>query len=157
MAKRVYIGLGSNLGDREEIIAQAIAQIGKQIGSIAATSSLYTTEPWGYESTHPFCNAVIAVDTELSPDKLLLATQAIEREQGSNIHRDSEGNYIDRTLDLDILDYDGIILETPSLTLPHPRMHLREFVLAPLAEITSEWKHPLLEITASQLLTDLEL
>ncbi len=153
---RVYIGLGSNLGDSRQIITQAIEQIERRVGRVVACSSLHTTRPWGYESTHLFCNAVIAVDTGLSPHEVLLATQAIEQEQGCATHRDDNGNYIDRTLDLDLLDYEGIILDTPSLILPHPRMHRREFVLAPLAEVAPGWRHPILQRTAKELLQSLD-
>ncbi len=154
--KRVYIGLGSNLGDSKQIIGQAIEQIERRVGRVVARSSLYTTRPWGYESTHLFCNAVVAVDTELLPHEVLLATQAIEQEQGSATHRDGNGNYIDRILDLDLLDYEGVILDTPSLILPHPCMHLREFVLAPLAEVAPEWRHPIVQRTAKELLQSLD-
>ncbi len=153
MAKRVYIGLGSNLGDSEYIITQAIAQIGNQVGTVIATSSFYTTEPWGYQSAHPFCNAVVAVDTHLSPTEVLFATQAIEKEAGSSTHRDNAGNYIDRLLDIDLLDYEDVVSNTPLIILPHPRMHLREFVLTPLSEIAPEWRHPLIGKTADEILS----
>ncbi len=156
MAKRVFIGLGSNLGNSEQLIRQAIARIGERVGTVVATSSLYTTEPWGYESPNPFCNAVVAVETNLSPHEVLLTTQAIEQEQGSSIHRDSEGNYIDRALDLDLIEYEGVTSNTPSLILPHPRMHLREFVLTPLAEIAPDWQHPLIGETANEMLSKLK-
>ena len=156
MAKRVYLGLGSNLGNKEQIIRKAIDRIGKRVGAGVAVSSFYKTEPWGYQSVHTFCNAAMAVDTDLLPEEVLSTVQAIERELGSKDHRRSDGSYADRLIDIDLLDYDGQVLDTYALVLPHPYMHKRTFVMEPLAEIAPQWMHPVLGKTAAEILAGLE-
>lgn len=155
MEKRVYLGLGSNLGNKEQIIKKAIARIGERVGTIVTISSFYKTAPWGYQSVHTFCNAVIAVETELSPEEVLSAVQIIERELGSKEHRKSDGSYVDRLIDIDLLDYNGLVLDTYALVLPHPYMHKRPFVMEPLAEIAPQWTHPVLGKTATEILAGL--
>lgn len=150
------MGLGSNLGNKEQIIRKAIDRIGKRVGTIVSVSSFYKTEPWGYQSVHTFCNAAMAVDTELSPEEVLSTVQAIERELGSKDHRRSDGSYADRLIDIDLLDYDGQVLDTYALVLPHPYMHKRTFVMEPLAEIAPHWMHPVLGKTAAEILAGLE-
>lgn len=156
MEKRVYLGLGSNLGNKEQIIQKAIARIGERVGTIVTISSFYKTAPWGYQSVHTFCNAVIAVETELSPEEVLSAVQIIERELGSKEHRKSDGSYVDRLIDIDLLDYNGLVLDTYALVLPHPYMHKRPFVMEPLAEIAPQWTHPVLGKTATEILAELK-
>lgn len=155
MGKRVYLGLGSNLGNKEQIIKKAIDRIGNRVGPVVAVSSFYKTEPWGYQSVHTFCNAAMAVDTDLSPEEVLLTVQSIERELGSKDHRKSDGSYADRLIDIDLLDYDGQVLDTYALVLPHPYMHKRTFVMEPLAEIAPQWRHPVLGKTATDILAGL--
>ena len=98
----VYLGLGSNLGERERYVAEAIARIGERVGQVVRQSSLYVTEPWGFRSVHPFVNAVVCCQTTLTPRQLLCATQQIERELGRR-HKSHDGAYEDRTIDIDIL------------------------------------------------------
>ena len=138
MGKRVYLGLGSNLGNKERIVRKAIDKVGERVGAVVAVSSFYKTAPWGYQSVHTFCNAAIAVDTDLSPEEVLFTVQEIERELGSKKHRERDGSYVDRLIDIDLLDYDGLVLDTHSLVLPHPYMHKRTFVMTPLAEIAPQ-------------------
>ena len=145
MGKRVYLGLGSNLGNKERIVRKAIDKIGERVGAVVAVSSFYKTAPWGYQSVHTFCNAAIAVDTDLSPEEVLFTVQEIERELGSKKHREGDGSYVDRLIDID----------THSLVLPHPYMHKRTFVMTPLAEIAPQWVHPVLGKTATELLEGL--
>ncbi len=156
MGKRVYLGLGSNLGNKERIIKKAIDRIGERVGTVVAVSSFYQTAPWGYQSVHTFCNAAMAVDTELPPEEVLKTVQVIERELGSKEHRKSDGSYVDRLIDIDLLDYDGQILDTYALVLPHPYMHKRSFVMKPLVEIAPQWIHPMLGKTAVEILTGLK-
>ncbi len=156
MGKRVYLGLGSNLGNKERIIKKAIDRIGERVGTVVAVSSFYQTAPWGYQSVHTFCNAAMAVDTELPPEEVLKTVQVIERELGSKDHRKSDGSYVDRLIDIDLLDYDGQILDTYALVLPHPYMHKRSFVMKPLVEIAPQWIHPMLGKTAVEILTGLK-
>ena len=144
---RVYLGLGSNLGDREEHIRKAIALIGESIGLVIRQSSLIETEPWGFESANKFLNGVILVETSLTPRQLLKATQKIERELGKrrkHATRRSPLNsqfsilnsqFKDRPIDIDILLYDDLTVDEPDLKIPHPLMHERDFVMIPLNEI----------------------
>ena len=156
MGKRVYLGLGSNLGNKEQIIKKAIARIGERVGAVVAVSSFYKTIPWGYQSVHTFCNAAVAVDTELSPEEVLNTVQVIERELGSKKHRRGDGTYVVRLIYIDLLDYDGLILDTYVLVFPHPYMHKRTFVMEPLAEIAPQWVHPVLGKTATEILAGLK-
>lgn len=130
----VYLGLGSNLGERERYVAEAIARIGERVGQVVRRSSLYVTEPWGFRSVHPFVNAVVCCQTTLTPRQLLCATQQIERELGRR-HKSHDGAYEDRTIDIDILLYDDLRVDEPDLQIPHPLMYEREFVMQPLREI----------------------
>lgn len=130
----LYLSLGSNLGDREEMLNRAIALIGERVGEVQRVSSFIETEPWGFKSKHPFLNAACLVLTTLSPEECLEATQQIERELGRK-RKSRNGKYHDRPIDIDLLMYDDLELSTPRLTLPHPRMKEREFVMIPLREI----------------------
>lgn len=148
MAK-VYLSLGSNMGDKKRNIVTAVALLAERVGDISALSSLYETEPWGFSSENTFLNAAVVMETQLPPADLLTLTQRIECELGRT--RKSDGEYHDRLIDIDILMYDDLVMETPELTLPHPLMHLRTFVLEPLAEIASEVVHPVLHKTIEAL------
>ncbi len=130
----LYLSLGSNLGDRAENLRRAIALIGERVGKVQRVSSFIETEPWGFQSEHPFLNAACLVLTTLSPLECLDATQQIERELGRRT-KSSGGIYHDRPIDIDLLMYDDLQLSTPRLTLPHPHMHERDFVMIPLREI----------------------
>lgn len=147
----VFLGLGSNLGNREALLRQSIQEIKKQIGNISLQSAFYVTEPWGFQSEHPFLNAVVCCETSLTPLQVLDRTQQIEKQLGRT--RKSENRqYTDRPIDIDLLLYDDLILQTPRLTLPHPLMHQRRFVLEPLAQIAPGLMHPVLGQTISELL-----
>lgn len=130
----LYLSLGSNLGDREQMLNRAIALIGERVGEVQRVSSFIETEPWGFKSKHPFLNAACLVLTTLSPEQCLETTQQIERELGRK-RKSRNGIYHDRPIDIDLLMYDDMELSTPNLTLPHPRMKEREFVMIPLREI----------------------
>ena len=129
-----YLGLGSNLGERRELIRKAVALISERIGIVTRQSSLIETEPWGFESSHKFLNAVILCETSLSPRQLLEKTQQIERELGRK-KKSKAGNYADRAIDIDILLYDDLEVDEPDLKIPHPLMHERDIVMIPLNEI----------------------
>ena len=130
----VYLSLGSNLGDKEQNLMSAISEIARRIGDITAQSAFLETEPWGYDSKNTFLNAAVRVETELSPLDLLHTAQQIERDLGRT-HKSQQGLYHDRTIDIDILLYDDLHIQTPELTIPHPLMQQRDFVLIPLKEI----------------------
>ena len=141
------MGLGSNLGDKEENIRKAIALIGERVGEVVRQSSLIETEPWGYESENKFLNGVIFVETNLSPRQLLKATQKIERDLGKKkVHATKRSQdsslstlhsslYKDRPIDIDILLYDDLTVDEPDLKIPHPLMQERDFVMIPLTQI----------------------
>ena len=130
----VYLGLGSNLGDRHALMEKAITLIGERIGKVVRQSSFIETEPWGFESDNRFLNAVILVETEHTPREVLTLTQQIEREMGRTRKSGSAG-YADRPMDIDILIYDDLEINEPDLKIPHPLMHEREFVMIPLREV----------------------
>ena len=131
---KVYLSLGSNLGDKEENIRKAIELIGLRVGLVARQSSIISTEPWGFESDNQFVNAAVLCHTELSPREVLRATQKIEREMGRK-YKSVGGSYADRIIDIDILLYDELRVDEPDLQIPHPLMLKREFVMRPLREI----------------------
>ena len=144
------LSLGSNLGDRGAHIRRAVEAIRVDIGPVTAVSRLYETAPWGEAlvDTFPYLNAAVTCATGLSPKRVLAALRSIERAGG----RERSVANAPRTLDVDLLFYGSATLATPELTLPHPRLHLRRFVLAPLAEIAPDWRHPTLRTTVAGLL-----
>jgi 2-amino-4-hydroxy-6-hydroxymethyldihydropteridine diphosphokinase len=144
-----YIALGSNLGNRAETISSAISHM-SNLGHVVALSSLYETEPVGYHPQPAFLNAVVALETQLEPLPLLRRLLAIERELGRDrSHGPLKGP---RTLDLDLLLMGDWIVAGEELTLPHPELDQRRFVLAPLAEIAPELRHPQRNQTIAELL-----
>lgn len=145
----VYLGLGTNIGNRRGNLVKAAALLAERVGDILALSGFMETEPWGFESENLFLNAAIKMETPFTPDELLSATQAIEREMGRE--KKSDGTYHDRVIDIDILLYDNRVMEQPGLIVPHPLMHERLFVMAPLAEIAPFERHPLLGQTFMEL------
>jgi 2-amino-4-hydroxy-6-hydroxymethyldihydropteridine diphosphokinase len=154
MIHQVYLGLGSNLGDREANISRAIELINEKVGLVIRQSSLIETEPWGFESANKFLNGVILCETTLTPRRLLKTTQSIERALGrKSKSTDSSlpssasrlltpdsclltpSNYSDRPIDIDILLYDDLTVDEPDLKIPHPLMEERDFVMIPLKQI----------------------
>ena len=128
----------------------AAALLAERVGDVLALSGFYETEPWGFQSENTFLNAALQLETALSPLKLLKATQEIEIEMGRT--QKSNGAYHDRIIDIDILLYDDLVLQTPELTLPHPLMHERLFVMEPLAEIAPNVIHPVFKKPVISLL-----
>ena len=166
---RVTLLIGGNEGDRALLIDQATEQIRQRIGSVVALSSVYETEPWGnFEIENSkfkienFLNRALLVETTLSPWQVLRTALAIEKDLGRvrphlapfTFHL-SPRIYHSRPMDIDIIFYDDLVLDTPELTLPHPRMHLRQFVLEPLAEIMPDYVHPTLQKSITQLLHEI--
>ena len=155
MKKRIYLGLGTNLGDRQENLTRAIEALSLALGTCKAQSSFLETEPWGFESDNGFLNCVVAFDTELTPTELLDTTERIERELGRTV-KSTGGNYHDRLIDIDILLYGNTVIESERLTIPHPLMHLRDFVLMPLTEIAPDMVHPTLGKSIAGLLAEIQ-
>lgn len=143
-----YLSLGSNLGNRAENLRQAITCL-RDLGVVTAVSSFYETEPVEVAGPQPwFLNCVVALETELTPQQLLAQTLSIELAMGR--HRDSDK--APRTVDIDIVLFGSAIIGTDGLTIPHPKMHRRRFVLEPLVEIAPGVEHPALRQTAAELL-----
>lgn len=137
MEHRLYIGLGSNLGDRSALLDEALRLIDERVGRVVRVSSYYETEPWGFQSDNLFLNAAALVITTLSPQRCLKETQHIERQLG-RVDKTVDGAFQDRPIDIDLLMYDDLEVNEPDLTLPHPHIEEREFVQIPLQEILDE-------------------
>ncbi len=149
---RALVALGSNLGDRAGYLLSGLAALSRAGVRVLRLSRVYETEPVGPPGQGPYLNQVAAVETELEPAELLALLLAVERAHG----RVRTERYGPRTLDLDLLDYEGRILDLPGLTLPHPRLHERAFVLVPLLEVAPGWRHPRLEKSTRELLLALD-
>ena len=147
----VFVLLGSNLGERQLLVNQACEMIGERCGKIVAKSRVYESEPWGFKSEHWFLNQVVEISTSLSPDDLMKALLAIEKELGRDRSKPHEG-YVSRPMDLDILYYGSQVIDTQLVTVPHPRLHQRRFTLLPLCDIAPDFVHPTMNLTNRELL-----
>lgn len=139
--KTVYLGLGTNLGNRESNLKKAVALMEEHIGPLKSASSVYETEPWGFQSENDFLNMVVRIETSLGPSGLLGKVLMIEALMGRA--REGKG-YKSRVIDIDILIYNSKVIENKVLIIPHPRLHERRFVLVPLSEIAEDLVHPVL-------------
>lgn len=148
-----YIGLGTNLGNRHYNLERAIDLLRSERVTINLLSAIYETEPWGFDSENSFLNMAARLETDLVPEELLLYLLSVETMMG----RVRKGNgYSSRIIDLDLLFYDNLVLETDIVTLPHPLLHKRYFVLKPLCDIAPALKHPVLDLTIEELLCRVE-
>ena len=150
---KVYLSLGTNIGNKEENLTRAIELLSLALGKCLAVSTYHETTPWGFDSKNSFLNCAAVFNTETTALQLLDITENIERELGRTT-KSTNGNYSDRIIDIDILLCDGEVIETPRLTVPHPLMHKRTFVLAPLAEIAPDAIHPTSGKSISELLAE---
>ena len=148
----VYLGLGTNLGNKEQNLRMSVQKIEERIGKTVSLSAFYVTAPWGFASDNSFLNAVVCVETPLLPLEVLKETQAIERELGRT-SKSMGGVYSDRLIDIDLLLYGDTIMDEEGLILPHPLMVERRFVMEPLAEIAPDVMHPVLHKTMKELFT----
>lgn len=146
-----YLALGTNLGDRRKNLDDAIAMIENRIGTVLSQSDFIVTDPIGFISENLFLNAAIKVETQMAPQELLQSTQQIEHDLGRN-HKSVDCIYSDRIIDIDILVYDDVTMNSDNLTLPHPRMKERRFVLEPLSMIAPNLIIPGEKLTISELL-----
>ena len=145
--RRVTLLIGGNQGNRAELLQQACNMIGQEIGDIVQLSSIYESKAWGFETEQNFLNQAVVVETRLDAHEVLSKALSIEAELG----RVRTGNgYASRTMDIDILFVDDNCIDTPELTVPHPRIHQRNFVLVPLCEIMPDFVHPILQKTMSK-------
>jgi len=147
----VYIGIGSNLGNREKNCLHAIEFLEKRGITVKKMSSMYETKPWGVKDQPLFLNMAIEIETELKPMELFKVLKSIEREIG----REESLRWGPRKIDLDILLFDNIVLNRNNLIIPHPLMHERDFVLRPLCEIASNINHPILKMSIGDLFQQL--
>ena len=146
----VYLGLGTNLGDKEQNLRMSIKKIVERIGNVVSLSAFYATAPWGFSSENSFLNAAVCVETTLLPLQVLEETQRIERELGRT-EKSVNGLYADRLIDIDLLLYDDRVMDAEGLILPHPLMTERRFVMEPLSEIAPDVVHPVLHKTMKEL------
>jgi 2-amino-4-hydroxy-6-hydroxymethyldihydropteridine diphosphokinase len=147
--EKVFIGLGGNVGNVSENFGIAAKKIKEMIGPVIKQSSLYKTEPWGNKNQDEFLNQVLYVETNLNADEVLNKILTIEKMMGRNRTKDNQ--FAPRTIDLDILFYGEKIINNNNLVVPHPRLHLRNFVLTPLVEIAPALVHPILNKTIKEL------
>lgn len=141
-----YLSLGANLGNKEQTIDTAVQLINTQVGNVIRRSSYFYSKPWGFNSPNQFCNICLALESSLSPLDLLHQLQAIEQQLGKDTHSqktivdgiEQQAIYHDRVIDIDLLTYGDIVINTPELTLPHPHMNERDFVLIPLKEVEND-------------------
>lgn len=147
--KKVYLGIGSNLGDREANLKGAVESIGESIGLVVKSSSVYETEPWGFNSEDKFLNMVLEVETDLSPSDVLNTIHQIETKLG---RIRGEVQYSSRVIDIDIIFYEDLKIIEKNLIIPHPLMYERKFVLIPFCDIAPDFLHPVLKRTIASLL-----
>jgi len=150
VAKTAYLSLGSNIGDREYFLREAISRLGT-LGRVVSVSSLYETEPVEVTDQAWFLNCAVELETDRTPEELMGELLEIERQMG----RERNKKKAPRTIDVDIVLFGDAVVDSPQLTLPHPAMHRRRFVLEPLAEIAPEARHPMLNKTVRDLLEGL--
>lgn len=146
---KVYLGIGGNIGNKQNNFKEVYQIIENELGKIEKTSSIYETPPWGFQSNDTFWNSVIEISSSYSAEEVLSKIHSIEKKFDRK--RGNE-QYSSRKMDIDILYFDDIFMETKILIIPHPRMHQRKFVLVPLTEIAKDYKHPLLRMTSLEML-----
>ncbi|WP_297065341.1 2-amino-4-hydroxy-6-hydroxymethyldihydropteridine diphosphokinase [uncultured Duncaniella sp.] len=172
----IHLNIGSNSGHREALIERAVAAVSSAFPDVEIKcSDIIETAPWGFESPNPFLNIGMMLRTTEIPHNIadksditenksarerfaldvLMVIQEIQSGIDPSPHRDAQGRYIDRAIDIDLIAINDWVIDHPSLTLPHPRMHMRDFVLRPLAQLDPTWHHPLTGKTASQHLSDI--
>jgi 2-amino-4-hydroxy-6-hydroxymethyldihydropteridine diphosphokinase len=149
-----YLNIGSNMGDRRDNLYRAVVAIAAITGE-CAVSSIVESEPWGFESDNRFMNLGVSFDSDIEPQEMLDRLHDIERSLGSASHRDDDGGYIDRLVDIDIVAIDDLVIDTPTLQVPHPHLPERDFFLIPMQQLAPDWRHPVTGLTATQMLENL--
>ena len=150
-----YINIGTNLGDRQANIAAAVSALERLIGAKALCSDAVTSPPWGYQSNNEFLNIAVAIVCDIAPAQMLALLKRIEDEVGTSVHRNAQGEYCDRIIDLDIMAIDQLTISTPSLTVPHPHLAERIFFVEPFLQLAPQWRHPLTHQSLAEMLQHL--
>ena len=149
-----YLNIGSNIGDRRDNLYRAVVALTAGTrGSV--TSHVVESEPWGFDSDNRFMNIGLWLASDLEPHEMLDRIHDIEHRLGSAAHRDAQGGYIDRLVDIDIVAIDDMVIDSPTLQVPHPHLAERDFFLRPMLELAPNWQHPITGLTAAQMLSDL--
>ena len=146
-----YLNIGTNIGDRRDNLYRAVVALAAGTSG-CAVSSIVESEAWGFESANRFLNVGVSLGSDMSPQRMLDRIHEIERRLGSASHRDEQGNYIDRLVDIDIMAIDEMVVDTPALKVPHVHLAKREFFLRPLQELAPDWHHPITGLTPEQML-----
>jgi 2-amino-4-hydroxy-6-hydroxymethyldihydropteridine diphosphokinase len=150
-----YLNIGSNMGERRDNLYRAVVALTAGTGG-SVTSRIVESEPWGFESDNRFMNIGLWFNSDLEPQQMLDRIHDIEHRLGSASHRDDQGGYIDRLVDIDIVAIGDLIIDTPTLQVPHPHLSEREFFLKPMMDLAPNWCHPVTGLTAAQMLEGLE-
>lgn len=150
-----YLNIGSNIGDRRDNLYRAVVALAACTGGDCAVSPIVESEPWGFESDNRFMNVGVCLQSTMSPWQMLERIHEIERELGSASHRDAQGGYVDRLVDIDIVAIDDLVIDSPSLQVPHRHLPERDFFLIPMQHLAPEWRHPVTGLTAAQMLEKL--
>ena len=146
-----YLNIGSNIGDRRDNLYRAVVALAAGTGG-CAVSSIVESEPWGFESDNRFLNLGVSLCSDMEPQQMLDRIHEIEGRLGSASHRDEQGGYIDRVVDIDIVAIDDMVIDTPTLQVPHPHLAERDFFLRPMMQLAPDWCHPVTGLTAAQML-----
>ena len=147
-----YLNIGSNIGDRRDNLYRAVVALAACTGGDCAVSPIVESEPWGFESDNRFMNLGVCLQSTMLPWQMLERIHEIERELGSASHRDAQGGYVDRLVDIDIVAIDDLVIDSPSLQVPHRHLPERDFFLIPMQHLAPEWRHPVTGLTAAQML-----
>ena len=146
-----YLNIGSNIGDRRDNLYRAVVALTVGTGGSVA-SHVVESEPWGFESDHRFLNIGLWLCSDCAPHEMLERIHTIEHRLGSMAHRDEHGAYVDRLVDIDIVAIDDLVIDSPSLQVPHRHLPERDFFLIPMQHLAPEWRHPVTGLTAAQML-----
>lgn len=149
-----FLNIGSNLGNRKLNLSRALRALEREYGYFE-TSGIIESSPWGFLSPHRFANIAVMIVTDKSPRQVLESIKGIEKMYNGSPHRNSDGGYCDRELDIDIVAVDSLVVNDPDLKIPHPHLAERSFFLQPMAELAPAWKHPLSGLTCSEMLARL--
>ena len=149
-----YLNIGSNMGDRRDNLYRAVVALAAGTSG-CAVSSIVESEPWGFDSENRFMNLGVSLVSDIAPHEMLDRIHDIERRLGSASHRNEQGGYIDRLVDIDIVAIDDMMIDTPTLQVPHPHLPDRDFFLRPMKQLAPDWRHPATGLTANQMLEKL--